>query len=101
MGQNHFAALPVALYGTLLLFAGVAYYILTKALIAHHGKDSFLASAIGKDQKGVISVLVYLIGIPLSFWRPWVGFGCYVAVAIMWLLPDRRIERNIHGQENG
>jgi uncharacterized membrane protein len=99
MGQNQFAAVPVALYGILLLFAAVAYYILTKTLIAHHGKDSFIASAIGKDRKGAISVAVYLIGIPLSFWRPWVGFGCYVAVAIMWLLPDPRIERNVRGHE--
>lgn len=95
MGQNHFASLPVALYGILLLLAAVAYFILTKALIAHHGKDSILASAIGKDRKGTISVIFYMIGIPVSFWRPWAACACYVAVAIMWLLPDPRIERNV------
>lgn len=95
MGQNHFAPLPVAFYGLILLFAGIAYFILTKALIAHHGKDSLLASAIGKDRKGILSLVLYMIGIPLSFWRPWLGFTCYVAVAIMWLLPDPRIEKNV------
>jgi uncharacterized membrane protein len=101
MAANHFAALPVALYGLVLLFAGVAYFILTKALIAHHGKDSMLASAIGKDRKGTISLAVYVAGIALSFWRPWVGFSCYVAVAIMWLLPDPRIERNVRKHKEG
>lgn len=95
MGQNHFAPLPVAFYGLILLFAGIAYFILTKALIAHHGKDSLLASAIGKDRKGILSLVLYMIGIPLSFWRPWLGFTCYVAVAVMWLLPDPRIEKNV------
>jgi uncharacterized membrane protein len=95
MGQNHFAPLPVALYGLVLLFAGIAYVILTKALIAHHGKDSLLASAIEKDRKGILSVILYVIGIPLSFWRPWVGFTCYVAVAIIWLFPDPRIEKSV------
>jgi len=97
MGQNHFAPLPVALYGMLLLLAGVAYFMLTRALIAHHGKDSLLGSVIGKDRKGVMSLLVYGIAIPFSFWRPWVACACYVAVAIMWLLPDPRIERNLRG----
>ena len=97
MGQNHFAPLPVALYGILLLLAGVAYFMLTRALIAHHGKDSLLGSVIGKDRKGVMSLLVYGIAIPFSFWRPWVACACYVAVAIMWLLPDPRIERNLRG----
>jgi len=96
MGQNHFGQLPVALYGLILLFAGIAYVILTKALIVHHSKDSLLASAIGKDRKGILSLIFYAIGIPLSFWRPWVGFTCYVATAIIWLLPDPRIEKNIH-----
>ena len=95
MGQNHFAPLPVALYGILLLLAGLAYFMLTKALIAHHGKDSLLASAIGKDRKGIISVILYGIAIPLSFWQPGAACACYVAVEIIWLLPDPRIERNL------
>lgn len=95
MGENHFAPLPVALYGLLLLLAAVAYFILTKALIAHHGRDSVLASAIGRDRKGRISMFFYLFGIPLSFWWPWAAFTCYVVVAIMWLVPDPRIEKNV------
>ena len=95
VGQNHFAPVPAALYGTLLLLAGVAYFILTRALIAHHGKESQLAAAIGKDWKGTISLMFYLVGIVLSFWRPWAACSCYAAVAIMWLVPDRRIERKV------
>lgn len=96
MGANRFAPLPVALYGCLLLLAAIAYYILTKRLIAHHGKDSMLASAIGKDRKGAISVVFYVVGIAFSFWMPWAACSCYVAVAVMWLLPDPRIEKNVH-----
>ncbi len=95
MGENHFAPVPVALYGILLLLAAIAYLILTRALIALHGKESILASAIGKDRKGTISLIFYVIGIAFSFWRPWAACACYVAVAIMWLLPDPRIERNV------
>ena len=93
MGENHFAPWTVALYGVILLFAGTAYYILTKMLIAHHGKDSTLATSIGSDRKGKVSVVVYATAIPLSFVRPWIAFACYVMVAVMWLLPDPRIEK--------
>lgn len=93
MGENHFAPWTVALYGVILLFAGTAYYILTKVLIAHHGKDSTLATSIGSDRKGKVSVVVYATAIPLSFVRPWIAFACYVMVAVMWLLPDPRIEK--------
>ncbi len=93
MGENHFAPWTVALYGVILLFAGTAYYILTKMLIAHHGKDSTLATSIGTDRKGKVSVVVYATAIPLSFVRPWIAFACYVMVAVMWLLPDPRIEK--------
>ncbi|OKH30355.1 hypothetical protein NIES2119_31050 [[Phormidium ambiguum] IAM M-71] len=94
-GENHFAALPVAFYGIVLLCAAIAYYILCQVLIAHHGKDSALATAIGKDFKGKISVVIYAFGIGLSFVNSWLAFLLYVLVAIMWLIPDRRIEKGL------
>jgi len=96
MGENHYAPLPVAVYGGMLLFAGIAYFILTKSLIAHHGRESVLAKSIGNDSKGTMSVLVYVLAIPLAFVRPWAACACYTLVAVMWLLPDRRIERHVH-----
>lgn len=93
MGENHFAALPVALYGTILLMAGLAYFILAQALSVHHGKDSKLAVAIGKDYKGMISLVIYTVAILLSFFNRWIAFGLYVCVAIIWFIPDRRIEK--------
>ena len=95
MGENHFAAWPVALYGAVLLFAGTAYFLLTKTLIAHHEKDSTLAASIGNDRKGALSIVVYAAAIPLSFVQPRIAFACYVMVAVMWLLPDPRIEKTI------
>jgi len=95
MGENHYAPLPVAVYGAMLLFAGIAYFILTKSLITHHGKDSVLALSIGHDWKGAVSVVVYIVAIPLSFVRAWLACACYFLVAIMWLLPDRRIEKHV------
>ncbi|CAM3597883.1 TMEM175 family protein [Polaromonas hydrogenivorans] len=95
MGENHFAALPVALYGTVLLMAACAYFILARALIALHGKGSELALALGRDFKGKVSVLVYAVAIPLSFVNAWIAIALYVAVASMWLLPDRRIENTL------
>ncbi len=93
VGENHFAALPVALYGVVLLMAGVAYFILARALANHHGKDSKLAIALGKDYKGIVSMVAYLIAIPMAFVNPWISCALYVLVAIMWFIPDRRIER--------
>jgi uncharacterized membrane protein len=93
MGENEFAAWPVALYGVVLLMAGVAYFILTRALIALHGDDSVLAAAVGADVKGRLSVALYAVAIPLAFLQPLLAGGIYVAVAIMWLIPDRRLER--------
>jgi uncharacterized membrane protein len=93
MGENHFSALPVALYGALLFMAGVAYFILARALAAHHGKDSKLALAIGKDTKGFVSVVIYAVAILLSFLSTWIALGLYVLVALIWLVPDRRFER--------
>lgn len=95
VGENSFASWPVASYGIVLLFSAIAYFILTKTLIAHHGKDSLLARSIGNDRKGRISVAVYAVSIALSFARPWAAYVCYVLVVIMWLLPDPRIERNL------
>ena len=93
MGENHFAALPTALYGGVLLMAGVAYWILAHAIINTEGQDSLLAKAIGRDAKGVISVVIYAAAIPLAFYNQWIAQALYVAVALMWLTPDRRIER--------
>lgn len=95
MGENHFAALPVALYGTVLLLAAVAYFILAQSFIAHHGKDSTVAIAIGRDSKGKISVVIYAAAILLSFINSWFACALYAVVAVMWLIPDRRIERTL------
>ena len=95
MGQNHFTAWPVALYGIVLLLAGVAYFILTKRLLALHGSDSALARSIGSDRKGKISIVIYAAAIPLAFVEPWIAGAGYVIVAIMWLVPDPRIERTL------
>jgi uncharacterized membrane protein len=95
MGENHFAAVPVALYGAIMLMSGIAYYILARALIRHHGPESTLAQALGRDFKGKISIVIYAVAIALSFASQWAALGLYVLVALMWLVPDRRIERKI------
>lgn len=95
LGQDPRAAAPVALYGCVLLFAGIAYYILARSLIRHHGQDSALATSIGKDRKGIVSLAVYAVAIPFAFFHPTVSCLCYVLVAVMWLVPDPRIERSI------
>jgi uncharacterized membrane protein len=95
MGENHLAALPVALYGTVLLLAGMAYVILTRTLISHHGKDSTLAIAVGKDLKGKLSVVIYAVAIAISFINTWISCTLYVLVAAMWFIPDRRIEKTL------
>jgi TMEM175 potassium channel family protein len=95
MGENHFTAWPVALYGIVLLGAAIAYFILAQALIALHGRDSTLATALGSDRKGRISVVIYLAAIPLAFLNSWFAGALYVLVAIMWLVPDPRIEKTL------
>jgi uncharacterized membrane protein len=95
LGGSHFAAVPVALYGVVMLGAGCAYYLLARALVAHHGQDSALAVALGRDVKGKASVAIYAIAIPLAFLSPWLACALYVVVVIMWLIPDRRIERTL------
>ena len=93
MGENHFETNTVAVYGVVLLMAGMAYYILTLTLISHHGKESALAKAVGKDKKGIISEVLYAIGIPIAFLNSWAAMAIFVGVALMWLIPDRRIEK--------
>ena len=93
MNENHFAALPVAFYGVVLLMSGVSYYVLERILIADHAKDSALARAMGKDLKGVMSLAIYVVAIALTLVNPWVSCALYVFVAIMWFIPDPRIER--------
>ncbi|MEO6976369.1 MAG: TMEM175 family protein [Gallionella sp.] len=94
MGENHFAALPTALYGLILLMAAVAYWVLQNMIIAASGgRESLLAKAVGRDLKGKISPLLYTIAIVAAFWNQWLADALYVLVAIMWLVPDRRIER--------
>ncbi len=95
MGENHFATLPVALYGIVLLCSAIAYYILARVLVASHGKDSALATALGEDFKGKVSVLIYAVAIPLSFVNSWFACILYILVAVMWLIPDRRIEKTL------
>jgi len=93
MGENHFAPLPTAVYGSVLLLAGFAYTLLQAAIVRSEGPDSLLATAVGADFKGKVSLLSYAIAIPLAFVNHWVANGLYVAVALIWLIPDRRIER--------
>lgn len=93
MGENHFAAVPTAAYGVVMLFTAIAYWILQRAIIARQGEHSLLAAAVGSDVKGKISPVLYFVPIPCAFVYQWIAGGLYVAVAIMWLIPDRRIER--------
>lgn len=96
MGENHFAASPTAVYGMVLLMAALAYWILQQTLIAAEGSDSVLRRAIGSDWKGKLSPLLYLTGVALTFWRPWGGQLLYALAALLWLVPDRRIEAVQH-----
>jgi len=93
MGENDFAPLPTALYGAVLLMSGIAYSILCRTLIAADGKDSLLAKALGPDRKAKLSLVVYALAIPCAFWNRWIAQSAYVIVALLWLIPDRRIER--------
>jgi uncharacterized membrane protein len=95
MGENHFAPLPSALYGLVLTMAGVAYTILVRTIIAADGQDSPLAQAVGKDVKGQISIIVYVAAILITFVNHWIAAALYVAVALMWLVPDKRIETTL------
>ena len=99
MGENHFAALPTAVYGMVLAMCGVAYTVLVFSIIAAHGQDSLLARAIGSDTKGKLSLVLYVAAIPVALWaHPWAAGALFVAVAIMWFVPDRRIARQLERQ---
>lgn len=95
MGENQFAAWPVAIYGVVLLLAAVAYFILAQTLLALHSQDSLLATALGQDTKGKASVIIYLVAVLLTAVSPWIAFALYIVVAVIWLIPDRRIEKTL------
>src|SRR2546421_7084663 len=95
MGQNNFASLPTAIYGCVMLLSAVAYTILVRSIIAHQGERSKLRSAIGSDVKGKISAALYVVAIPAAFLERWIAFAIYVTVSLMWLAPDRRIEKKV------
>jgi uncharacterized membrane protein len=100
VGENHLAATPSAAYGVILLMAGVAYYILQQTIIAREGSNSLLASAIGRDWKGKLSPAIYLVAASLAYVNPIISNLLYAVVALIWLVPDRRIERALRGQEH-
>ncbi len=95
MGENHFATLPTAVYGGVLLAAALAYYVLQRSIVASQGPSSRLAGAIGRDVKGKISPAIYAVAIPLAFANRWTALALYVVVALMWLVPDRRLESRL------
>jgi uncharacterized membrane protein len=95
MGDNHREKIPVAFYGVVLLMTGIAYLILSRELIALHGEKSRLALALGRDDKGKISLMLYVVAIGLAFVRPWISLVIYAGIALMWILPDPRIEKQI------
>lgn len=97
MGENHFAPLPVAVYGGVLLMSAIAYFLLVRALIAAHGGNSAFAARVGTDWKGRIPLLVYAAGIGLAFVNPWISIALYAAIAAMWFIPDRRFEKPLGG----
>lgn len=99
MGENHFAAAPSAVYGAVLLMAAIAYWLLQQTIIAAQGRDSLLKKAVGSDWKGKLSPLIYLIAMLAAFWSPWISQALYVLVALVWLVPDRRIENALAGEE--
>lgn len=98
MGETHFAPAPLALYGVVLLCAAIAYFTLQGLIVRHQGAGSLLAKAIGRDRKGRVSPLLYAAAIPASFFAPWLAGALYVGVALMWLVPDERIERAIRAE---
>ncbi len=99
LGQNHFGLYPTIFYGIVLFMCAVAYYILTQVLIKSHPEQSVLATAIGRDLKGRISLLIYFLAIGLAFVNSFLAFGLYVSVAIMWLIPDNRIEKKLKNKK--
>jgi uncharacterized membrane protein len=100
VGENHLAPTPTAVYGFVLLMEAIAYYVLQRTIIASQGHDSLLAAAVGRDCKGKVSPPLYLIAIPLAYVSPWISISLYVFVALLWFVPDRRIERVLMKTEN-
>jgi len=100
MGENHFATVPSAVYGAVLLMAGGAYFVLQQTIIASEGENSLLKRAVGDDWKGKLSPVLYMIAIAVTFWSPWVAQAIYVSVALLWLVPDRRIEHALKDRIN-
>ena len=100
VGESHSSPLPMAMYGAVLLLSGIAYTILVRVLVAVNGADSLVARAIGEDLKGWASLACYTAAIGLSFWHPWMGATLYVIVALMWLIPDRRIEKKVSDKQD-
>ncbi|CAL61260.2 conserved hypothetical protein; putative membrane protein [Herminiimonas arsenicoxydans] len=99
MGENHFGPMPSAIYGVVLLMSALAYWILERLIIASQGPQSLLKRAVGKDWKGKLSPVLYAMAIPAAFWLEWLSISLYVLVAIMWLVPDKRIERVLEHRE--
>ena len=99
MGESHAAPLPTAAYGVVLLASAVAFTILARQMVAHEGSHSTLAEALGGDRKGKISIVLYASGVPLAFFRPWIADTLYVTVALIWLVPDKRIEARLKASE--
>jgi uncharacterized membrane protein len=95
MGENHFTAMPTAIYGAVLFMASIAYYLLQNLIVADQGPDSKLARALGNDWKGKASMALYALGVVTAFWHPWISPMIYTVVALLWLIPDRRLERVI------
>jgi uncharacterized membrane protein len=100
IGENGLVAIPTAVYGFVLLMAAVAYYILERIIVTKEGRGSLVASAVGRDWKGKLSVALYLIAIPLAFVNSWIAAGLYVLVAVLWFIPDPRIERQLKKREH-
>jgi uncharacterized membrane protein len=100
MGENHFAPAPTALYGVPLLMAAIAYWLLQRAIMAKHGHQSLLSVAVGSDLKGKLSPVLYLVAIPSAFVSPWIAGSIYVLVALIWLVPDKRIENVLESKQN-
>ena len=100
MGENHFTTAPTAIYGTVMLLAAIAYYILQSIILAQQGPDSKLAKSIGRDFKGKVSPVLYATAIGMAFFQPWISCAIYVFVALLWLVPDRRIARVVEESES-
>jgi uncharacterized membrane protein len=101
MGENHFAPIPTALYGFDLLMCALAFTLLQQAIVAADSPDSVLARAVGSDRKGLVSRMTYVVTLPIAFWSPWLATVLFTLVALIWFIPDRRIERELHHQPTG